>query len=68
MPKPNHKLKVAIVSSGKRQLELAEQLGLHETLLSKFVNGWREPSDEQKKLIARALKAHVRDLFPEVAA
>jgi transcriptional regulator with XRE-family HTH domain len=60
-------LKVAILQSGKSQLQIARETGIHDSLLSKFVNGWRQPDAAQRKAIAKAVKAKADELFAEVA-
>ena len=56
-------LKLQIWRSGIRQQQLAKALGLHETVLSKIVNGSRTPSPQLKNKIAAALNADVNWLF-----
>lgn len=63
----NMALKLAIVQSGKSQVQIATEAGLDDTLLSKFVRGWRTPDADQAKAIAKALKAKPSELFAEVA-
>lgn len=64
----NMTLKLAIVGSGKSQVDIAKAASIHESKLSKIVHGYREPSDDEKKAIAKALRRPVAHLFPEVAA
>ena len=62
-------LKLQIWKSGIRQQQLARSLGLHESVLSKIVNGARIPSDSLKERIAAALNADESWLFePSVKA
>jgi transcriptional regulator with XRE-family HTH domain len=56
-------LKLQIWRSGIRQQQLAKMLGLHETVLSKIVNGSRVPSPQMKSKIAAALNADPAWLF-----
>jgi transcriptional regulator with XRE-family HTH domain len=63
----NMALKVAILQSGKSQLQIAAETGLDETVLSKFVRGWRTPTPEQAKAIAKAVKAKPSELFAEAS-
>lgn len=67
MPK-NLALKVAIVKSGMLQVDIAEAIDMHDTKLSFIVNGRREPTDAERKAIARVLKRKVAELFPEAEA
>lgn len=56
-------LKLQIWTLGIRQNRLAQMVGIHETLLSKIVNGFREPDGEVRARIASALKADETWLF-----
>ena len=67
MPK-NLALKIAILESGLSQIEVATAADLHESRMSQIVNGWREPTDAERKLLARILKRKPADLFPEAIA
>jgi transcriptional regulator with XRE-family HTH domain len=48
-------LKIAIFKRGLRQNHLAKELGMNDALLSKIIHGFREPTDEQRTLLARYL-------------
>lgn len=63
----NMALKVAILQSGKTQREVAEEIGISEGYLSRFVRGWEQPNEEQRKAIAKALRTKADQLFAEVA-
>jgi hypothetical protein len=54
----------AIFDSGQSQRAIAKKAAIEESKFSKFVNGWREASDDEKKRIARVLRRTVADLFP----
>lgn len=56
-------LKLAIVQSGRTARDIADTAGIHETTLSKYVNGWHGHEGTREK-IARALSVPVTDLFP----
>jgi plasmid maintenance system antidote protein VapI len=56
-------LKLQIWKSGVRQNRLAQMVGIHETLLSKIVNGFRAPDAECRTRIARALESDEQWLF-----
>lgn len=60
----NLPLKIAILESGLSQLEVAKAADMHESRMSHLVNGHREPSDAERKALARILKRKVSDLFP----
>ncbi len=60
----NMALKIAIVQSKRPQVEIAKAADIHESKLSQIVNGWREPSDTERKALARVLKREAAELFP----
>jgi transcriptional regulator with XRE-family HTH domain len=64
---PNTALKTALFETGTSQLEVAQKTGIHESRLSRIVRGHSEPSDDEKKLIARALGKPVTQLFSSEA-
>ena len=59
-------LKLQLWKCGMRQNRLAQLVGIHETLLSKIVNGFREPDPEVRACIAEALKCDAGWLFAPV--
>jgi transcriptional regulator with XRE-family HTH domain len=66
MPK-NIALKIAIVESGLSQIEVAKAADLHESRLSHIINGHRDPSGFERRVLARILKRKPADLFPDEA-
>lgn len=56
-------LKVSIWQAGLRQNRLAKALHMDEALLSKIVNGFREPTPAQRKSIAEFLNKDETWLF-----
>jgi transcriptional regulator with XRE-family HTH domain len=56
-------LKLQLWKSGIRQNRLARVLGVDETVLSRVVNGFREPTPQLRKNIALALKCEADWLF-----
>jgi transcriptional regulator with XRE-family HTH domain len=56
-------LKLQLWKCGMRQQQLARMLDIHESLLSKVVNGFREPSPELRQRIADALQCDISWLF-----
>jgi transcriptional regulator with XRE-family HTH domain len=56
-------LKLQLWKSGIRQNRLAQLVGIHETLLSKIVNGFREPDADVRARIAAVLKSDEGWLF-----
>ena len=61
----NYKLKFAIIKSGKNQIEIAREAEIQESKLSKIVNGYVQPSIEEKEKIAKVLEIPVGSLFKE---
>jgi len=60
-------LKLQLWRTGMRQNRLARVLGIDEALLSKIVNGFRNPTAEVRGKIAAALKSDERWLFERAA-
>src|SRR5690349_19430953 len=58
-------LKLQIWRLGTRQNRLAQMAGIHETLLSKIVNGFREPDAETRTRLAKLLKCDAEWLFAQ---
>ena len=56
-------LKVSIWQSGLRQNRLAQTLNMDEALLSRIINGFREPTPAQRTSIAHALRKDEAWLF-----
>jgi transcriptional regulator with XRE-family HTH domain len=56
-------LKLQLWKTGIRQNRLAQMLVMDETMLSKIVNGFRQPSHELQETIARLLKCDSSWLF-----
>jgi transcriptional regulator with XRE-family HTH domain len=56
-------LKVAIWQTGLRQNRLAQTLNMDEALLSRIINGFREPTSEQRSRIAHVLQKDEQWLF-----
>ena len=56
-------LKLQLWRCGIRQNRLAQLIGIHETLLSKIVNGFRSPDAEVRARIAAVLKSDESWLF-----
>lgn len=62
----NINLKLALIQSGQTQFEIAHQVGISETRLSRLVRGRLPPSEEEAKRIARILRVSPTQLFPEL--
>jgi len=56
-------LKLQLFKIGMRQNLLAQSLGIDESMLSKIVNGFREPSQEIREQIASLLDTDSDWLF-----
>jgi transcriptional regulator with XRE-family HTH domain len=56
-------LKLAVVASGRRQKDIAAQVGLDEATFSRIVNGLHAP-DATRAAIAQALDVPEADLWP----
>jgi transcriptional regulator with XRE-family HTH domain len=61
----NVTLKLAILSSPLRtQIRLGASAGIGEARVSRIVNGWSQPTDDERKRIAEALNRDAAELFP----
>ncbi len=60
----NVALKMRILESGKRQIQIAQEVGVPEPQFSKIVGGWINPPPEVKARVARVLKCEIDDIFP----
>jgi transcriptional regulator with XRE-family HTH domain len=56
-------LKLSIWQAGMRQNRLARALNIDEALLSKIINGFREPTAQQRRSIADLLQKDEQWLF-----
>jgi DNA-binding XRE family transcriptional regulator len=56
-------LKLQLWRSGIRQIRLARLLGVDEAMLSKVINGHRDPSPELRQRISAVLETDVEWLF-----
>lgn len=56
-------LKWQLWKAGIRQNRLAQIIGIDETVLSRIINGFREPSPELRHSIATALESDESWLF-----
>lgn len=59
-------LKIRVMRLGKRQFELAKELGRSEAWLSRILNGHRIPPLADRKAIAAAMKCSMKSLWPNV--
>ena len=56
-------IKLQIFRKGIHQNQVARTLGMDETLLSKIIRGFREPSESQRKQLADYLESSEQWLF-----
>jgi transcriptional regulator with XRE-family HTH domain len=56
-------LKLQIFKLGIHQNRIARELGIDESVLSKIIHGYREPSTSQRELISGYLKVEQDWLF-----
>lgn len=56
-------LKLQIFRRGNHQNQLARALGINETVLSKIIHGYRDPTPAQRKQLASYLEADENWLF-----
>jgi transcriptional regulator with XRE-family HTH domain len=56
-------LKLAIFKSGMHQNRLARDTGINEVILSKIIHGHKNPSEQQRALLAGYLQADEGWLF-----
>lgn len=61
-------LKLQLWNLGLRQNKLAQMLKLDETVVSRIINGFREPSEEVRHKIAELLEADEEWLFDKPSA
>jgi transcriptional regulator with XRE-family HTH domain len=61
-------LKLQIFRRGSHQNRLAKAVGIDETVLSKIIHGYRNPTLTQKKLLASYLEADEGWLFERCEA
>ena len=59
------RLRRARLMVDKSQLQLMKETGINFATISRIENGWLKPSEEQKRKLAKALKAEKNWLFPE---
>jgi transcriptional regulator with XRE-family HTH domain len=64
----NLPLKIALVSAGKPQSEIAELARIHETRLSQIVRGRVTATESERLRLAGVLQRSVDELFPEALA
>ncbi|HTP67872.1 MAG TPA: helix-turn-helix transcriptional regulator [Dongiaceae bacterium] len=61
-------LKLQIFRTWSHQNKLARAIGMDETILSKIIHGYRDPTAEQRKMLASFLGADEAWLFESFEA
>ena len=56
-------LKLCLLRTGLRQNQMAQAIQMDEALLSKIINGFREPNSRQRLLISEFLQEDEQWLF-----
>jgi transcriptional regulator with XRE-family HTH domain len=56
-------LKLCLLRTGLRQNQMAQAIQMDEALLSKIINGFREPNSRQRRLISEFLQQDEQWLF-----
>lgn len=56
-------LKLQIFRRRRHQNELAKDVGIDETVLSKIIHGYRRPTEAQRRTLAHCLQADEKWLF-----
>lgn len=56
-------IKLQVFRLGFHQIDIAKALGMNESVLSKIIHGYREPSKTQRAQLARYLNAEENWLF-----
>ena len=59
----NWRLKMALEKARLTQIELARLTGLSEATISRIVCGYRNPDDDEKKRIGKALKVRSEEIW-----
>lgn len=62
--KVENRLKEARFFARKPQFQLWVETGIHYSTISRMENGYVQPTEEQKKKLAKALRVEVNWLFP----
>lgn len=65
--RPRSRLGEILESEGRKQVWLADQIGVTRALVSSWCNGLHVPED-RRPAIAEALGREIADVFPEAGA
>ena len=60
---PNWNLKARIYEVAGSQVAFSKKIGLHESIISNIVNGWRIPKPHEAEAIATGLGVTVKEIF-----
>lgn len=60
----NKRLKILMIEKDVKNFEIAQQLKVDPSKISKIVNGWVIPDQESQKRIAGILGVKVHDIWP----
>ncbi len=63
MLKKNIKLKIACIEKGIKIYELANEIGVSDSLISKVIAGMRDLDEDKKEKIAIKLDKHKEEIF-----
>jgi transcriptional regulator with XRE-family HTH domain len=61
-------LKLCLLRLGLRQNQMAQAIQVDEALLSRIINGFREPTSSQRRMIAQFLQEDEEWLFSSTAS
>jgi len=61
----NERLKGMIQNRGLKNSWIAQKIGVDSTMITKFINGNRTPSQVRKQLIADILNCKIKDIFKD---
>lgn len=59
----NIELKIAVIKSGKTQKVIANEVGIHPSLLSMAISGRYNLSESEKSALAETLDCKVAEIF-----
>jgi transcriptional regulator with XRE-family HTH domain len=56
-------LKLTRMEKGLSQWEIAKETGIHQSTISLYERGYKDPKPEHKEILAKALGKEVRELW-----
>jgi hypothetical protein len=63
------KFKMAVIEKFEKQYNASQSLNIRYDVLSKLINGWRQPTDRERlALVAAFGEKRVREFFADKAA